>query len=157
MLTNLNQYITVHTVHVLYIVLQLTFILTFRTHVRVAGHCDEYRWDEFRIGAVCKNDDNCGTYSETRFSKHQFRHPNFFNDDRGTSEEYDLRLIQLNQPSSITPVEIDDGTLSENYVEGKNCLTYLVFFEFFHDMHVFNVINVVISIRNGQPMDRWIW
>lgn len=81
----------------------------------IAGHCNEWRWESIHIGALCYEDDNCGAFSEIRSSNLQFRHPNYTTDDRGTTEEYDLRLIQLNQISTITPVEIDDGTLTNEY------------------------------------------
>jgi len=80
--------------------------------VITASHCDEYRFDRVRIGAVCTgnaNEDygNCGSDFEVRYSKNMFEPDN----------SGDLRLIQLTERSTITPAEIDRG-LSNSYVGG---------------------------------------
>jgi hypothetical protein len=90
-----------------------------------AGHCSAHRWDTVTIGAICDKEDNCGQYFEEREGINQFRHPNYYVDDNaGTVEEWDLRLVQLNEASSITPVDIDDGTLSNTYVAGEADLDF---------------------------------
>jgi V8-like Glu-specific endopeptidase len=80
--------------------------------VITASHCDEYRFDRVRIGAVCTgnaNEDygNCDSDFEVRYSK------NMFEPDNGG----DLKLIQLTERSTITPADIDRG-LSDSYVGG---------------------------------------
>jgi len=80
--------------------------------VITASHCDEYRFDRVRIGAVCTGDanedyGNCNSDFEVRYSK------NMFEPDNGG----DLKLIQLTERSTITPADIDRG-LSDSYVGG---------------------------------------
>jgi V8-like Glu-specific endopeptidase len=85
--------------------------------VITAAHCSSYRFDRLRIGAICtgnanEDGDNCGSYYEVRYAKQEFMPPG-----AGT-EEYDVRLVQLTERSTIEPVEIDDGSLSNNYPGG---------------------------------------
>lgn len=81
-----------------------------------AAHCNSRRFDRVRIGAVCTgnaNDDgtNCGNYFEVRYAKQEFMPP----EHQGGTDEYDVRLVQLTERSTIPPVDIDTGVLSNNY------------------------------------------
>lgn len=92
--------------------------------VITAAHCSSYRFDRLRIGAVCTgnaNGDgtNCGNYFEVRYAKQEFMPPE--NQD-GSTDEYDVRLVQLTERSTIEPVEIDDGLFSNNYSGGRGNL-----------------------------------
>jgi len=88
--------------------------------VLTAAHCSTDNFDKLRIGAVCRgsvdpNYTNCNTFYEMRYPKKQFVHPKW--DDCFFS--YDLRLIQLTFPSTVQPVQIDDGSVSPSYDGGK--------------------------------------
>jgi Secreted trypsin-like serine protease len=104
--------------------------------VITAAHCSSYRFDRLRIGAVCTgnaNGDgtNCGNYFEVRYAKQEFMPPE--NQD-GSTDEYDVRLVQLTERSTIEPVEIDDGFFSNNYSGGAFvcfvCLSVFPWFRF---------------------------
>ena len=85
-----------------------------------AAHCSEVKFERSRIGAVCRwdadpNYTNCGNKYEMRDQKAYYRHPQY---DQGT-DGYDFMLVQLTTGSTITPVEMDDGSLSPTYAAGK--------------------------------------
>jgi len=88
--------------------------------VLTAAHCSPENFDNLRIGAVCRGSvdpkyTNCNTFYEMRETRDRhFVHPK--NDDDSMS--YDLRLVQLKIPSTVQPVQIDNGSLSPFYVEG---------------------------------------
>ena len=67
------------------------------------------RWD------ADPNYTNCGNKYEMRDQKTYYRHPQY---GQGT-DGYDFMLVQLTTESTITPVEMDDGSLSPTYAAGK--------------------------------------
>lgn len=92
--------------------------------VLTAAHCQE-SFPSLKVGARCrfganKNDENCGQYSEILYNATEYLHPLFQNDDDGLY--YDLMLVQLTEASTITPVQLDLGTLSIDYEEGRSDL-----------------------------------
>jgi len=86
------------------------------------AHCiDDFGGKEsgYQIGALCEpyiQGDNCGQDVEYRAISTVTVHPNFVCDG---SYDYDFALVRLVAPVSITPVNIDDGTYSPNYANGK--------------------------------------
>lgn len=86
--------------------------------VLTAAHCYEDRFNQVKIGAVCRGSSenyNCDTDYEWRYSKKQFVHPK----NNAENMSYDLRLVQLTIPSTVEPVQIDDDSLSYDYEGGK--------------------------------------
>ncbi len=61
-----------------------------------------------RVGALCRDSSNCGQQYEDRSWKEVFVHPN-----------KKLMLVQLNEASSITPAQMDDGELAASYKSGE--------------------------------------
>lgn len=91
--------------------------------VLTAGHCDDSAFSKVVIGAFCRgsddtNQNNCGQYSEVRYGVRFVTHPMYDNGNDG----HDLKLVQLNQASTITPVKIDGGYLSPKYTPGRDQL-----------------------------------
>jgi len=91
--------------------------------VITAAHCSSFRFDRLRIGAVCTGNansdgNNCGSYYEVRYAKQLFMPP----ESQGGTDEYDVRLVQLTERSTIEPVDIDDGSISSNYMGGRDNL-----------------------------------
>ena len=86
------------------------FILT-------AAHCykDSIFENRARIGAVCQNQENCRYPMEKIAVKKYFKHPNFVS----SPSSHDFMLLRLKEPSSITPVKMDDGSLSPTYLPGR--------------------------------------
>ena len=85
-----------------------------------AAHCKEKAFERVRIGAVCRgavdpNYTNCDTFYEMRNSTSQYVHPNY----NGNTNQYDMRLVHLKSESTVSPVDIDDGSLSFNYTDGR--------------------------------------
>ena len=78
------------------------------------------------LGALCApygpdSSNNCGQESEIVYGKTVFDHPHY---DAATFSS-DFSLIHLNQQSTITPVSMDQGVLSNTYVGGLyNSLVY---------------------------------
>ncbi len=86
-----------------------------------AAHCGNKHFQRVRIGAVCRRSadphfTNCDTPYEMVRSQKQYVHPNYNRD----TMLYDLRLVHLKKTTSVLPVDIDDGSISFNYTDGKN-------------------------------------
>lgn len=87
--------------------------------VLTAAHCYSHDiWNRIFVGKVCKRHDNCGSPQERFRIKQTFVHPDY-NKSKGS---HDFMLIKLNKKSSITPIEMDDGTLSPSYAPGRENL-----------------------------------
>jgi len=99
-------------------------------YVLTAAHCivDEdlcpyYSFDAYKIGALCApyiQGNNCGQDIEEVSISTTTVHPDYskFNDD-----DNDFALIKLEgNGASATPVNIDDGTYSPTYANGKGNL-----------------------------------
>lgn len=91
--------------------------------VLTAGHCDDRAFSKVVIGAFCResadtNKNNCGQYSEIRYGVKFVTHPMYNKGNDG----HDLKLFKLSQASTITPVNIDGGYLSPNYISGRDQL-----------------------------------
>ncbi len=89
-------------------------------YVLTAAHClhDNVFW-KATIGKYCHNEDNCGQYQEKLpVRKKYYIHPKY--------EPYplsnDLMLLRLKRRSSIIPVNMDFGSVSDNYFEGQENL-----------------------------------
>lgn len=82
--------------------------------ILTAAHCvieNTSSPSAFDIGKYCVDEDNCGQpMGRIRVSK-RVVHPNF--DDYYLDN--DFALIKLSSPSNITPVQIDDGSVSPSY------------------------------------------
>lgn len=91
-----------------------------------AGHCESALLvsDEVQIGQLCKNQiDNCGQRRETRKVKSIVLHP-FYDTVFRTVPSYDYMLLHLEKPSSIDPVQYDDGSFSSQYGSRKSLKTF---------------------------------
>jgi len=91
--------------------------------VLTAAHC-QGSFPSLKVGARCRNDaneddKNCGQYSEILYNATDYVHPQSVNND---GLYYDLMLVQLTEASTITPVQVDLGTLSIDYEEGRSGL-----------------------------------
>ncbi len=86
------------------------FILT-------AAHCykESIFSNKARIGALCQNKGNCGFPMEKIAVKKYFQHPNFVK----SPSSHDFMLLRIKYPSNMTPVEMDDGSLSPSYNPGR--------------------------------------
>lgn len=85
--------------------------------VLTSAHC-RGRFSSLKIGAKCRNHENqdgknCGQYSEIVNRASNYIHPLYTNIN-GNAQN-DLMLVQLAQPSTITPVKMDLGTISDGY------------------------------------------
>lgn len=92
--------------------------------VLTAAHCTESgfgTWPAghgYQIGALCSpytQGNNCGQKVQAINIKKLFVHPNYNN----KSWDNDFALLSLQKASKITPVEMDDGTVSKDYPDGK--------------------------------------
>jgi len=91
--------------------------------VITAAHCiiDDYYSEGYQIGALCspyEEGGNCGQYIEYIEFGEKIPHPeyDYYSDDN------DFGLVRLRKPSTVTPVNIDDGTYSSNYNHSKRNL-----------------------------------
>ena len=93
--------------------------------ILTAAHCVDNHNIRYilDIGALCPNhSNNCGQNIEQKFeySSSLTVHPSY--DGSNGSFDYDFALLKLSNKVSITPVNIDDGSYSPNYSNGKEDL-----------------------------------
>lgn len=90
--------------------------------VLTAAHCEPKISDTVRIGDFCPTDfSNCGQTRQIREIKQIFSNSDYALDfwhGPGIVSN-DVLIIQLSEPSDITPVEIDAGDYSPSYSGGK--------------------------------------
>lgn len=84
----------------------------------------------YKIGAFCKTDSkNCGQYYEEIDVQDFYFHPNYTDSFDG----FDLALVRLSEPSTITPVALDHGELAKNYSDSKDNLWTIGFGTLFYE------------------------
>lgn len=82
-----------------------------------AAHClDSNIYQKAIIGKYCKNSDNCGYYKEMIPVTDVYVHPDW---DKSSN---DMMLLKLEKRSIIEPVEMDFGSVSDNYIKGQGGL-----------------------------------
>ena len=99
--------------------------------VLTAAHCiygynfGTLSTDGYQIGALCspyKPGANCGQKVEEIYIRRRFIHP-YYNPYTVAN---DFTLLQLVRPSTIAPVKMDDGSVSNNYPNGMYGICYQV-------------------------------
>ncbi len=91
-------------------------------YVLTAAHCVSNSMDGFQIGALCRpytQGGNCGQDVEYFDILKTVSHPEY----NSRTEDNDFALSRLSGSSKIVPVNIDDGTLSKKYQNGKKVWT----------------------------------
>lgn len=91
-------------------------------YVLTAAHClkDKVFW-KATIGKYCNQRDNCGQYQEKiNVRSKYYIHPKYYDELSPLSN--DLMLLRLKHRSSVTPVHMDFGSVSVNYIEDQGNL-----------------------------------
>ena len=84
--------------------------------VLTAAHCLSDTMQNYRVGTLCKNDDdNCGQDYEVLYKQQVFVHPEW---DEKTAT-HDLMLVKLEGRASNNPIAMDEDSLSSSYIGGK--------------------------------------
>jgi len=85
-------------------------------YVLSAAHCFQSQWASFQIGALCTDqNNNCNQIMEDIAVESYTLHPDW--NPQGGDGDY--ALVRLSEPSTITPVQMDDGSVSNNYSGGE--------------------------------------
>lgn len=99
----------------------------------------------YEIGALCPDsNNNCGQNMETIGVESLTLHPNY---DRDTDDN-DFAIAKLSSSSTVTPVNIDNGSYSPNYSSGKGA-HLLIFFSFLflvNYLHLHRLLNYHIEV-----------
>ena len=85
-------------------------------YVLTSAWCDDPYLFSYKIGMLSKDDSVQNSVQETIEIAKITGHPNF---NINGNHENDFALVKLKQRSTITPVKMDQGTLSPNYPSGK--------------------------------------
>lgn len=104
------------------------------------AHCESVLSGSITVGAFCTEFGetiNCGQKQEVLFTSEILIHPEY-NIDNNLNK--DFALVRLNQRSTITPVNIDDGSYAPTYTQGTyNALKQTLY-------HHYNSLKVLLSI-----------
>lgn len=87
-------------------------------YVLTAAHCIHGNMKGYQVGALCpgyKEGSNCNQHVEFIEIEKKVVHPDY----KSNGLHNDFALVKLKRSSSIYPVNIDNGSLADHYVDGK--------------------------------------